>query len=104
MRLASLGAVFKTLTPFILTYTILYANTRYIYSNLISLAPALSLNALGEEIGLSGMDPYDYGWLPASTSIFVIFTLGFIIHLHSIEKKLLNESKSASNKIKIEGE
>ena len=79
--------VFQRGTPIILTYTILYAAVRYVYSMLISLDGSLSLNETGEEIGLSGMDPFNYGWFPASCSVFIIFTLAFIIKIHGIKAR-----------------
>jgi len=89
--------IFERGTPVVLTYTICYAMTRYAYSMLTSVDSNLSLGSLGEEIGLSGMDPFDYGWFPATSSVFIIFTLCFIIKIHGIDTKRRDGRKSLSS-------
>lgn len=73
--------VFNKCTPIVLAYTIMYAAARYSYASVIQLFPDLHADRTADEIGLSGMEAFDYGWLPATSLVFSVFTLSLLIRL-----------------------
>ena len=75
--------IFVRGTPVVLLYTQLYALTRFFYASVIAAKPSLTLGATGREIGLSGMDAFDYGWVSSSLMVLVTFTLTVLIKVNS---------------------
>ena len=93
--------VFSRCTPAVQIYTVLYSITRYGYASITQLFPSVELNTTADEIGLSGMSAFDYGWLPATALLFAVFILGVMVR---VQKEKEREKEEAVQHVEGEAE